>query len=66
VRRHDLAESRLEDVADWAFADFHWAHGYDVVSSAEKLRAAGFTETIDSGDMLIAHLRQYRQARIIP
>jgi nucleoside-diphosphate-sugar epimerase len=66
VRRHALAECRLEDVADWAFADFHWAHGYDVVSSVEKLRAAGFTETIDSGAMLIAHLRQYRQARILP
>jgi nucleoside-diphosphate-sugar epimerase len=66
VRRHGLVESRLKDVADWTFADFHWAHGYDVVSSVAKLRAAGFTETIDSGDMLIAHLRQYRQARILP
>lgn len=66
VRHHGLTESRLDEVADWAFADFHWAHGYDVVSSVEKLRAAGFTETIDSGGMLLAHMRRYREARILP
>lgn len=66
VRRHGLVESRLDDVADWAFADFHWAQGYDVVSSVEKLHAAGFAETIDSSEMLLAHLRRYREARVLP
>jgi nucleoside-diphosphate-sugar epimerase len=66
VHRHGLTPSRLEDVADWAFADFHWAHGYDVVSSVERLHAAGFTETIDSGDMLLAHMMRYREAKILP
>jgi nucleoside-diphosphate-sugar epimerase len=66
VRRHGLAEPRLEEMADWAFADFHWAQGYDVVSGVEKLRAAGFSETIDSGDMLLAHLQRYREARVLP
>lgn len=66
IRRHGLAETKLDAVADWAFADFHWAQGYDVVSSPVKLRAAGFPETIDSGAMLRAHLLAYREAKILP
>ena len=66
VRNHGLAETRLDEVADWAFADFHWAHGYDVVSDPTKLRAAGFPETIDSGEMLLGHLQRYREAKILP
>ena len=66
VRRHGLAETRLDEVADWAFADFHWSHGYDVVSDPAKLRATGFPETIDSGKMLLGHLQRYREARILP
>jgi hypothetical protein len=66
VRKHGLAPASLDDAADWAFADFHWAQGYDVVSSPEKLQRAGFTETIDSGEMLLAHLQRYRDAKILP
>ena len=66
VRRHDLAATRLDEVADWAFADFHWAQGYDVVSDPAKLRRAGFPATIDSGQMLLAHLQAYRDAKILP
>ena len=66
VRHHGLVESRLADVADWAFADFHWAQRYDVWSSMEKLHAAGFAETIDSGQMLRDHLSCYRAAKILP
>jgi nucleoside-diphosphate-sugar epimerase len=66
VSRHGLVQTRLDEVADWAFADFHWAQSYDVVSSAAKLRAAGFGETIDSGQMLLAHLTRYREAKTLP
>lgn len=66
VRRRGLVGTRLDAVADWAFADFHWAHGYDIVSSPAKLQAAGFTETIDSGRMLLDHLARYREAKILP
>lgn len=66
VRRCGLAESRLDEIADWAFADFHWSHGYDVTSSTAKLRETGFTETLDSGQMLLDHLDRYRAAKILP
>ena len=66
VQRYGLTDTRLDEVADWAFADFHWSQGYDVVSDPAKLHAAGFTEMIDSGAMLLAHLRRYRAAKILP
>ena len=66
VRRYGLVETRLDEVADWAFADFHWAQGYDVVSSSDKLHAAGFRENTDSVRMLLDHLTRYREARILP
>lgn len=66
VRRHGLAETPLDEAADWAFADFHWAQGYDVFSSTTKLRQAGFGEIIDSEAMFLAHLDRYREAKILP
>lgn len=66
VQRHGLAASRLDDIADWAFADFHFGQGHDVTSSMAKLQATGFTETIDSTQMLLDHLTRYRDARILP
>jgi nucleoside-diphosphate-sugar epimerase len=66
VRKHGLVATRLDQVADWSFADFHWAQDYHVVSDPAKLRRAGFAETIDSGTMLLAHVQRYRDARILP
>jgi len=66
VRRHGLVESRIDDVADWHFGDFHWAHGYDICSSPEKLRRAGFRKTVDTEDLFLRHLIQYRDAKILP
>ena len=66
IRRHGLRGTPLDEVADWAFADFHWSHGYDVTSSSEKLHAAGFTETLDSAQMMLDHLTRYREAGILP
>jgi len=66
VQRHGLQETRLDDVADWAFADFHWAQGYDVFSSTAKLREAGFAESLDSEAMFLDQIDRYRSAKILP
>jgi nucleoside-diphosphate-sugar epimerase len=66
ARRHGLVDTCLDEIADWAFADFHWSQGYDVISNPAKLRAAGFSETMDSGRMLVGHLQRYRDAGILP
>lgn len=66
VRRHGLRATTLDEVADWAFADFHWSHPYDVSSSSDKLHKAGFNERLDSWQMTRNHLMRYREAKILP
>jgi nucleoside-diphosphate-sugar epimerase len=66
VRRYGLAQSHVDDIADWHFADFHWAHGYDICSSPAKLHATGFCETLDSEETFLRYLLGYRQAKILP
>src|SRR5215213_11010055 len=66
VRRHGLIEQSLDEVADWHFADFHWAHGYDICSSPEKLRNAGFREKVDTEEQFLRYLVRYRDAKILP
>jgi hypothetical protein len=53
-------------VADWAFADFVFSQGYDVISTTTRLRRAGFDECIDSFEMFFRMLDCYREARILP
>ncbi len=66
VRRHGLAETRLDEVADWAFADFQWSQDYDLISSTTKLRLAGFADMIDTEAMFLDYLERYREAKILP
>jgi nucleoside-diphosphate-sugar epimerase len=64
--RHGLKATRMDEVADWPFADFCWAQDYDVISSTTKLRLAGFGETIDSEAMVLDYLARYRAAKLLP
>jgi nucleoside-diphosphate-sugar epimerase len=66
VRRHGLSETRLDAVADWAFADFQWSQEYDLISATTKLRQAGFADMVDTEAMFLDYLRRYREAKILP
>ena len=66
VRRHGLAATALDNVADFAFADFLWSHDYDVISATTKLRRAGFHEMVDTEEMLRSQLARYREAKMLP
>lgn len=64
--RHALVDMTLAEVANWAFVDFVFAQEHDVASDTSKLRAAGFREAIDSTDMILRILGEYRSLRILP
>ncbi len=66
VKRHGLVPAKMEDVATWGFGDFVWGLEHDVISSVAKLRLAGFHDTVDTEDQILAHLKRYRDARILP
>jgi hypothetical protein len=66
VARHGLERRSLGQLAHWAFADFVFAQDYDVVSRTTRLRRAGFSEIMDSEEMVLDHLTRYREARLLP
>lgn len=66
VKRHGLVPRPMEEVVTWAFGDFLWGLERDVVSSITKIRRAGFHDTVDTEDQILAHLARYREARILP
>ena len=50
----------------WGFGDFVFGSAFDVVSDTTKIRIAGFAETLDSADALIAAIERQIAARILP
>ena len=66
VAKHGLQPKRLDEVALWGFADFVFGQEYDVISNLNRLRQSGFHEGLDTGQMLLGQLQQYRDARILP
>ena len=66
VEKHGLQPRRLDEVAQWTFADWLFRQTYDIVSSTTKLRRAGFHEAIDTEDMFVDQLARYRDAGILP
>jgi nucleoside-diphosphate-sugar epimerase len=66
VVRHKLNDRRLEQLAPWPFGDFVFGQRCDVISSMTKIRKIGFHDVVDTEEMYLAVLQQYRDARILP
>lgn len=66
VKKHGLVARPMEEVVTWGFGDFVWSLEHDVVSSVAKLRLAGFHDTVDTEAEIIAHLKRYREAKVLP
>ena len=66
VKQHKLQPRRLDEVALWPFGDFVFRQSCDVISSMTKIRTAGFHDTVDTEELYLSILRQYREARIVP
>lgn len=66
VKRHDLAQTRLDEVASPAYAAFALGIGWDEVTSLVKARRSGFCEAVDSEEMIAQAIAEYRRRRVIP
>ncbi len=64
--KYGLARHSYEDLAAWPFADFVWGCDYDIMTDTSKIRRAGFHEYVDSEEMVIELMRQFRREKIIP
>ena len=66
AKRHGLRLADVADVADWAFADVLFEGAWDQTASMDKAYQNGFTETVDTGSMLLDILQQYRELKLLP
>ena len=66
VQKYGLKPYPYRDLAAWAFGDFVFASDYDIVSDLGRIRRLGFTETVDSEEMFIRLLGEFRAEQIIP
>ncbi len=66
VARHGLLANSFSRVADWRFANYVWSNDWDVMSSTLKCRQAGFLEFVDSEEMFLRVLGEFRARKVIP
>jgi len=66
VQRHGLKPYRFEDIVAWPFGDYVFGCDWDVMTSTTKVRQHGFHDVVDSEQMFVRLLRQFRTERIVP
>ena len=66
VKKHQLQETDVHQLALWPYGDYQLRPQWDVTSSMEKARCLGFNDTVDSGEMFRRQFANYRAQRIIP
>jgi nucleoside-diphosphate-sugar epimerase len=66
ARRHGLCETPYRQLVGWGFGDFVFNTGFDMVSDTTKIRQAGFTDTVDAGEAVVAAIGRLRDARVLP
>lgn len=66
ANRHGLRARRLGDIADWAFADVLFEGAWEQTASVVKAHRYGFTGMVDTEEMLIDILAQYRELKLLP
>ena len=66
VARHGLRDTPYDKLVGWGFGDFVFNTGFDLVSDMGKIRRAGFNETVDSGQALLAAIRRLQDQKVLP
>ena len=65
-QKYGLEAHPYEQLVAWPFADYVWAGDWDIMSDMTKIRRAGFHEYVDSEDIILGMLAEFRRQRIIP
>ena len=63
---HQLRPIPYEKLVGWGFGDFVFNAQFDVVSDMGKIRRAGFAETTDSVEAILAAIGRLREAKVLP
>lgn len=66
VRKYNLLDYPFQEAASWPFAEAIFNIEYDVMSDTTKARRFGFHEVVDTEEMLVRLMQDFRQRRFIP
>jgi len=66
VKKHSLLANSYQDLASWAYGDRIFSVDWDNVYSLTKIRTTGFNEFVDTEDMILRLLKDFRERRVIP
>jgi nucleoside-diphosphate-sugar epimerase len=66
VEKHGLKAYAYEELVAWPFADYVFGCDWDVMSDVTKSRRFGFHDVVDSEEMFVRLMRQFRAERIVP
>jgi len=64
--KHGLKPYAYDDLVAWPFADYVFGCDWDVMSDVTKSRRFGFHDVVDSEEMFVRLMRQFRAERIVP
>jgi nucleoside-diphosphate-sugar epimerase len=64
--KHGLQPYAYDDLVAWPFADYVFGCDWDVMSDVTKSRRFGFHDVVDSEEMFVRLMRQFRAERIVP
>jgi nucleoside-diphosphate-sugar epimerase len=65
-RRHGLQAIPYGDLVAWPFGDYVFGCDWDIMSDTTKIRRAGFHDCVDSEDMMLKLLADFRAQKIVP
>jgi nucleoside-diphosphate-sugar epimerase len=66
VAKHGLQPYGYQEIVAWPFGDYVFGSDWDVMTSTTKARQHGFHDVVDSEEMLVRLLAQFRRERIVP
>ena len=66
VKQRGLQPYRYEEIVAWPFGDYVFGCDWDVMTSTTKARQHGFHDVVESEEMFIRLLKQFREERIVP
>ncbi len=66
VKRYQLENYRMDELANWIFADWVFGRDWDIILEDRKRISYGFTEIVFTEDMFARYFKTLREMRMIP
>jgi len=65
-RKYGLVDVPFDKIAAWGFGDFIFNCDWDVISSTTRIRQAGYGDVVDSEEMFLRLIDDFRDRKVTP